>query len=647
MADYDPAINPLTGQPVSRFADGGIARYNGEDGSSVQTSFGYPNTAYMDPAYGYAHDPVRNAMSRSRMEGLLNGVQNNQGGKNTPESEKDLKVRAMAMAGDPKYDPRYMPLRLDDRPMNPIQAALLRLQAQKQMGDGEARAGISGLAAALPGERGVRGMPGAYDVGYNTPVGPGNLDISAYRAMKAMPNGQRPYGVNARYSIPFNQGGIAHFDGETGSQVEESPFEVPKGFFHIGSKVVGQDSETGAGGQKRHLLQDDKGGVLTVNADGSPVDYIPGQSWYKEQYKAHPDAVRKGYRNMEYLAAGPLDDTIDINGQKVDINKTFVGENLVDTKSGKLLTDQSGNYVPIYNDRNKSGGFDSFMETAIPLAIAVGAAGTGLGAAGLIGPGAALGSTAGGGGFGISAVPGASSTLGTLTAPGAAGTTFGITGGALGTGVPVGLTVPTTGALVGGAGGAGITAKQALAAKMAMDMMSGGGGQGGQPSAGPSSTTSYIPFNPGQGNTMPTYNPTSANPFASMNMTSKGNYGFDPLLYNYGINPRRGMAAGGIAELAAGGGTNLGSYSDGGHLLKGPGDGMSDHIPATIGGQQPARLAEGEFVVPADVVSHLGNGSTDAGAKQLYKMMDQIRKARTGNAKQGKQINPNKFFPKG
>jgi hypothetical protein len=113
------------------------------------------------------------------------------------------------------------------------------------------------------------------------------------------------------------------------------------------------------------------------------------------------------------------------------------------------------------------------------------------------------------------------------------------------------------------------------------------------------------------------------------------------------MNPRRGMAAGGIAELAAGGGTNLGSYSDGGHLLKGPGDGMSDHIPATIGGQQPARLAEGEFVVPADVVSHLGNGSTDAGAKQLYKMMDQIRKARTGNAKQGKQINPNKFFPKG
>jgi hypothetical protein len=105
------------------------------------------------------------------------------------------------------------------------------------------------------------------------------------------------------------------------------------------------------------------------------------------------------------------------------------------------------------------------------------------------------------------------------------------------------------------------------------------------------------------------------------------------------------MAAGGMAH--GGGISDLGSYSDGGRLLKGPGDGMSDHIPATIGHKQSARLAEGEFVVPADVVSHLGNGSTDAGAKQLYKMMDNIRRARTGNPKQGKQINPDKFTPKG
>jgi hypothetical protein len=103
---------------------------------------------------------------------------------------------------------------------------------------------------------------------------------------------------------------------------------------------------------------------------------------------------------------------------------------------------------------------------------------------------------------------------------------------------------------------------------------------------------------------------------------------------------------GGMMGYAMGGGLgSLGSYSDGGRLLKGPGDGMSDNIPAKIGDAQPARLADGEFVVPADVVSHLGNGSTDAGAKQLYKMMDKIRHARTGNKKQGKQINPDKYLP--
>jgi hypothetical protein len=99
-----------------------------------------------------------------------------------------------------------------------------------------------------------------------------------------------------------------------------------------------------------------------------------------------------------------------------------------------------------------------------------------------------------------------------------------------------------------------------------------------------------------------------------------------------------------MQKMAAGGST-LGGYSDGGRLLKGPGDGMSDNIPAKIGRKQPARLAEGEFVVPADVVSHLGNGSTDAGAKQLYAMMNKVRHARTGNPHQGKQINPRKYMP--
>ena len=99
---------------------------------------------------------------------------------------------------------------------------------------------------------------------------------------------------------------------------------------------------------------------------------------------------------------------------------------------------------------------------------------------------------------------------------------------------------------------------------------------------------------------------------------------------------------------AAAGGTmryNLGGYSDGGRMLKGPGDGMSDSIPASISGKQPARLADGEFVVPADVVSHLGNGSTDAGAKKLYGMMDRIRKARTGKKKQAPAVKTARYMP--
>ena len=111
------------------------------------------------------------------------------------------------------------------------------------------------------------------------------------------------------------------------------------------------------------------------------------------------------------------------------------------------------------------------------------------------------------------------------------------------------------------------------------------------------------------------------------------------------IEMEKALKEGKPVTLARGGMSDLGSYSDGGRMLKGPGDGMSDSIPGVIAGKQPARLADGEFVVPADVVSHLGNGSTDAGAKQLYSMMDKVRKARTGKKAQGKQINPRKYMP--
>ena len=93
------------------------------------------------------------------------------------------------------------------------------------------------------------------------------------------------------------------------------------------------------------------------------------------------------------------------------------------------------------------------------------------------------------------------------------------------------------------------------------------------------------------------------------------------------------MAAGGLASLKEG------------KYLDGASDGMADEVPARIDGKQEARLSDGEFVIPADVVSHLGNGNSDAGAKMLKGMMDRVRKARTGNEKQGKQIDPNKFLP--
>ena len=108
-----------------------------------------------------------------------------------------------------------------------------------------------------------------------------------------------------------------------------------------------------------------------------------------------------------------------------------------------------------------------------------------------------------------------------------------------------------------------------------------------------------------------------------------------------GLNETKGL-------YAAGGLSDLGGYSDGGRLLRGPGDGVSDSIPAMIGKKQPARLADGEFVVPARIVSELGNGSTEAGARQLYAMMDRVQKARgktVGKGKVAKRNNPQRMLP--
>ena len=98
-------------------------------------------------------------------------------------------------------------------------------------------------------------------------------------------------------------------------------------------------------------------------------------------------------------------------------------------------------------------------------------------------------------------------------------------------------------------------------------------------------------------------------------------------------------AHGGIMQSYALGGDiyGLGGYAAGGssHLLSGPGDGVSDDIPATISDKQPARLADGEFVIPARIVSELGNGSTSAGAKRLHKMMDNVQADRNKTTGKG------------
>jgi len=107
-------------------------------------------------------------------------------------------------------------------------------------------------------------------------------------------------------------------------------------------------------------------------------------------------------------------------------------------------------------------------------------------------------------------------------------------------------------------------------------------------------------------------------------------------------------ADGGMIGYAGGGLGSLGGYSDGGRLLRGPGDGVSDSIPATIGGRQPARLADGEFVVPARIVSELGNGSTEAGARKLYQMMDRVqhnRRKSIGKGRVATNSRSDKFLP--
>ena len=166
----------------------------------------------------------------------------------------------------------------------------------------------------------------------------------------------------------------------------------------------------------------------------------------------------------------------------------------------------------------------------------------------------------------------------------------------------------------------------ALLALMAM-MNKGGGSSSGSGAVIPSlaADRKQLPYGPTAG--LPAARPGAG-----------GVTYFSPTTYTQ-------RAAGGGIMYGSGGISDLGGYSDGGRLLKGPGDGVSDSIPATIGGKQPARLAEGEFVVPARIVSELGNGSTDAGAQKLYSMMDRVQNARRKTKNVAADTKAHKYLP--
>ena len=424
------------------------------------------------------------------------------------------------------------------------------------------------------------------------------------------------------------------------SVAKTSDYTIPKD--QIQSFNPALDNEGNSTGGGSYILKD--GSQMNVGADG----IVTGATPARDEYTLNKD----GYYQ-------PTGSGLTWDGNSNTLSKKIGGIDVLvpslyqkggyQDEQGGLRVDANG--VPIALAPNfadsgagKSGLSDAAPYIAMATLAAMGMPTGAMAFEGMVPASETLmgslgtGATTTGGGFGINAA-GTGNTAGAMTLPSVSGSYGGISAGALGTGVPASLVVPTTGALAGGtAAAAGLTAKQAYAAKMGLDLLNSGA-KSGQTQGGGGGGSSVVAAAP----TIPTINRSGITGYEGvegkpadyrsvMNLAPK-----TYLSKLHGVPSEYTFAQGGIA--------NLGSYSDGGQLLRGPGDGMSDNIPAKIGQTQPARLADGEFVVPADVVSHLGNGSTDAGAKQLYAMMDKIRKARTGNKKQGKQINPSKFLP--
>ncbi len=324
-------------------------------------------------------------------------------------------------------------------------------------------------------------------------------------------------------------------------------------------------------------------------------------------------------------------------------------------------------YDPRFPGQNIKQGVDpNFIDEMQPWEkIALGAmlAGGGAGLAGLLGPGTMAGTVgagfgsgaasaglgagsagvaAGSAGAGGSSIPGLSGLSNVGTAAGSFPLT---TAGA--SGLEAGLFPLTTAGAGGGAGGLG-----ALGAGASMGDLSNIATQGSTRSdilgqirnaykQGSNINDVVKQLNPQQPGQQATGEQTAAQiPYDSNTPLYLDDYGLD-LNEDSGLRlAGGGFIGGGITDLY----TSPDSYAKGGYL-DGPGDGMSDSIPATINGTQPAALADGEWVAAADLVSHIGNGSSKAGAKKLDEMAARIRAARTGNPKQGKQINPDEFLP--
>ena len=212
---------------------------------------------------------------------------------------------------------------------------------------------------------------------------------------------------------------------------------------------------------------------------------------------------------------------------------------------------------------------------------------------------------------------------------------------------------------------------QALAAQDARSGVTVGGGIAGsapQPAAPPPNVNDWAQSDAGQaaGGINSVYDSINAflatNPSQQALQSAMQQYGVDQSTLDAARSYAQGYAKGGLARDgfvvpadvvshfgngSSEAGLKLLAQRIGATPIKGDGDGMSDSIPTKIDGVQEARVANDEAYISPEMVAKLGNGSPEKGARKLYAMMDKIRKARTGSTEQGKEIDPNKFMPGG